>query len=113
MPKHIFQGSARLMTWEFHLLDYVVRSPLPLTIADLYSYLLTIYETTQDKITSRDCLRACRYLVSCGFIKFDNGFYSSTDSGVSLALWIDHISKMKLEFFKFLPPFGEDSYNVS
>lgn len=100
MPKKIFEGQARLMAWEWHLLDAISRIPLSTRL--LHGYLLEIYECTDDKITHKDIERCLDYLRSLGYIQFRSsvGAYYCTDAGLSFVFWVNHLEYMKSEYFK-------------
>ena len=97
MPKKIFEGQSRLMAWEWHILDAIVR--MPMSTRCLHGYLLQIYETTDDKISSKDIERCIEYLRSLKFIRFFHGEYVCTSAGISFVLWVRHIESMKFEYF--------------
>ena len=109
MPKQSFGDFRRLIPWESHLLDFVIRFPFGVTIKQSHEFLLDIYECDENSISLRDVRRSFAYLFSLGLIKQTSGKYYPTDSGVSSALWIFRVNSLKQERFlqssqKFLIP---------
>lgn len=97
MPKKILNGQTRLMPWEYHILDAIVR--VPLSSRDLHGFLLEIYQCSDDKITLKDVQRCIEYLRALKYIYFQKGFYFPTDAGVTFTLWVADIESLKFQYF--------------
>jgi len=114
MPKKSFGSSSRLMAWESHLLDLIVRFSFGVTSRHCHEFLLNIYECHQNAITIRDVQKSLSYLFTLGLIKKKAGKFYPSDSGVSFALWIFQVNSLKQEYFlqstKSFPLFDQDEF---
>lgn len=114
MPKKSFGCHLRLMGWESHLLDLILRFSSGVTLAHAHQFLLNIYECDQNSITLRDVRKSLAYLLTLGLIKKILDKFYPSDSGISFALWIFHINSLKQEYFlqstQSFPSFVQDEF---